>query len=109
MSPTTSSAIETFLFEKGGWVSSEFLQSHFDVSDRGLRRALAGVAAAGDRGYIHSYYATRDDVETYCGPKVGHAVTELKNVKRLRMNHRNRYRPAGIAPEAALVQPELLS
>lgn len=105
MTPATSLNIETFLFDKGAWVSREFLMEFLGVSERELRRALAGVAVAGPRGYIHCHHAAKDELEAYCGPKWSHAVGELKNLKRLRLNHHNHRRPY---PAVATVQPELI-
>jgi hypothetical protein len=98
MLPATPDNVERYLFERGGWVSAVDLMHHWDLSERGLRRMLAGVAVAGERGYIHTYHATTEEVEAYCGPKHKHAITEFKTVRQARLNHQRRRQP-NPAPE----------
>jgi hypothetical protein len=107
--PATRENMEAHLYEAGGWVTAEYLMDFWSLPERGLRRRLAGVAVAGPLGYIHSYWASKDDVEAYCGPKQGHAVSELRNIRDLRRNHRNRHRPPPFEIEPVTVQPELLT
>lgn len=106
MSPTTAAAIELFLFEKGDWISSEFLCSHFDVSERRLRLLGQGFLISRPQGgYIHRYHATPAEMESYCDTKWKHGLGELRNVKLLRKLYRNRVRPYPV-DEAG--QPALL-
>jgi hypothetical protein len=95
MSPETSEAIERWLFEQGRrWVSVEEACNRWDISERRLRFLGAGfLVSRQDGGYLHRFHATPAELEAYCGPKQAHAITELKNIKRLRLAYREGRRP----------------
>lgn len=88
MEDPTSSDIEAYLLEQRDWVSSRWLEAHFEISDRRLRFLGVGfLVSRPGGGYIHRDHASPAELEAYCGPKWGHAVTELKNVKLLRRRY----------------------
>lgn len=94
MTPPTANSVECWLFDQGGWVSSDHICTRWQICERRLR--LLGVGFLISRpggGYIHRYHATPDELEAYCGPKWAHGVGELKNVKLLRKLYRERRRP----------------
>lgn len=106
MNPAHS--IETWLYDQGGWVEEVVLMNVWNATDRRLRRELAGVAVMNrEKGWKHISHATSAELETYAKPKLSHAVTELKNLKLLRLNHRRQRRPDGTFAAMATVQEAL--
>ena len=122
MTPSVAANVERHLYEHGDWLAEESLCSKWDLSERGLRRMLAGVAVRGEKGWLHVHYATAEEISAYALPKRDHAIGELRNVKLLRFNHRTQRVPPAAIPDAdwptteyiagpdpvVVIQPELL-
>jgi hypothetical protein len=88
MEDPTANDLETYLLEQRDWVSSRWLEAHFEINDRRLRFLGEGfLVSRPGGGYIHRDYATPAELEAYCGPEWARAVSILKKIKLLRRRY----------------------
>lgn len=103
MTDPTPSDLEAYLLEQSGWVSTQWLMDHFEITDRRIRKLGAGfLVSRPEGGYIHRDYATQQELDSYLAKQDAFAWDIINKNKLIRLSYNPKPRPT------QLIQPALL-
>ena len=106
MEDPTSIDLEAYLLEQPDWVSTRWLEAHFEISDRRIRYLGAGfLVSRPSGGYIHRDYATQEELDAYLRRQDCHAWDIIEKNKLMRLSYNPKPRPVKTHGAS---QPELI-
>lgn len=103
MEDPTPHDLETYLLEQPGWVSTPWLEAHFEITDRRIRKLGAGfLVSRPEGGYIHRDYATQEELDAYLRKQDCFAWDIINKNKLIRLSYLPRPRPVRTHIEQSL-------